>query len=68
MQPLADRLAGKRVFVSSGTPQGKIALIKECGRVMAVVPVDAVDDRDLAEVDQVSLHYEDAQRLGIDVG
>ena len=66
MTSLADRIAGKRIFVSNGTPEGHIALIKECGRVMATVPLPAVDDRDLAEVDQVSLNYEDAHRLGID--
>ena len=66
MPPLAQRLAGKRVFVSSGTPEGWINLVDETGRVMLQAPIDQLDDRDLALADQVCLNYTDAHRHGIE--
>lgn len=66
MHPLAQRLEAKRVFVSSGTPAGWIKLIDETGRVMAQMPLDRIDEQELALVDQVCLNYDDARRLGIE--
>lgn len=66
MPCLADRLKSKRVFVSSGTPEGWINLIDETGRVMLQAPLDRVEDADLALADQVCLNYADAHRLGIE--
>ncbi|MGQ7793770.1 hypothetical protein ACUN0C_15290 [Faunimonas sp. B44] len=63
MAELAERLAGKRVFVSSGVDPGTIAIMSECGRVMAVEPIATLTDRLLDLTDTVCLNYDDAQGI-----
>ena len=63
MSDLNERLEGKRIFISSGTPAGKITLIAECGRVMDVVAIDEVTNQQLSLTDSVALNDSDAQQL-----
>lgn len=60
MRSVAEKLSDKRVFVSSGVPAGKAMLLAECGRVMAVVPLEDLPEDQLLLTDTVCLSHMDS--------
>ncbi len=58
---IPEKLRDKRVYISDGVPKGKIILLAECGRVMAIVDIADPPDDLIMLTDTVCIHYEDAR-------